>query len=96
MRRLIAPSKLNALPSQFQSGINLSTIAQKCFQPAHELRDELATLAITPSWTRRQAIARFIQSKRKAKSIEELRARLGEYQKTLDTLVLVDIRYEMV
>jgi hypothetical protein len=83
-------------PAHLQSGINLQALSAKCVQSAQTLSAELVALRKSPGGGRIEAVSKFLRTKRKAKSIKELRRGLDEYQKTLRILIQVDMRYETV
>lgn len=86
---LISDSRIPSL----QSGVNLNELGEKCWSTAHALYRELESIR-AKSGGRRETVIKFIESKRKSGKIERLRRTLDEYQKTLDTLVLIDVRYD--
>ncbi|KAL9624251.1 MAG: hypothetical protein Q9160_001498 [Pyrenula sp. 1 TL-2023] len=85
---------LAASPSlpRSKSGIDLEELCTKCRQCAQDLHNELKGLQKSPGGGRREAFTKYLQTKRKAKELETHKKRLDEYRKTLDTLILIDIR----
>lgn len=75
-----------------KSGIDLKELSAKCRQCAQDLNNELKGLQKSSGGGRRETLAKYLQTKRKAKELETYKKRLDEYRKTLDTLVLIDIR----
>lgn len=74
-----------------QSGFDLRAFSEQCCQSAQSLTDELKVLQTTPG-SKREALLKFVNRRRKASKIESHRRQLNKYQKTLDTKVLIDIR----
>ena len=79
--------------SHLQSGTDLNSLVTKCCQTARILHNELKSLQNSQGGGRRVAFSKFILSRRKAGEIRKLQNELDGYQKTLDTRVLVDIRF---
>jgi hypothetical protein len=52
----------------------------------------LKSLQKSQAGGRREAFVKYVQTKKKAKEIESLKKKLDEYQKALDSKILVDIR----
>lgn len=77
------------LPS---SGVDLKNLSADCCESAKHLREELEALKKSPGGGRREAVAKLLQRKRKAKEIQMLKERLEKNQRTLDTIVLTDVR----
>ena len=78
--------------SVFHSSVDLEDLSSKCQTTALMLKDEMQSIQGSPGGGRREAVSRFLQAKRKSKDIQKLRQKLSEYQKTLDSRVLVDVR----
>ena len=77
------------LPSQ----VDLSGLGSRCCETARALHEELLTLRKKPDGGLRESVKVFVKKKRKAKSIEQIKTRLDEYQKVLDTKLLIDLRH---
>lgn len=76
-----------------QSNVDLKDLSEKCCSTARALHEQLEALR-AKFGGRREAISKFFKSKRKAGEVEKLKERLNEYQKTLDTVISIDVRYE--
>ena len=84
-----------ALPPS-QNDIDLADLSAKCCQSSQTLHDELKALEINCGGGHREAVTKFILKKRKASKIQKLKDELNEYQGTLDTKVLANLRYSLV
>lgn len=82
----------NQTPLTSQGAVDLKQLSEQCCESARSLHEELEALQKTQGGGYREALSKLIRRKRKASEIERHKARLDEYQKTLDTKVLVDIR----
>ena len=71
----------------------LFTLAAECSTTAQALITELEKLRVDGSHRKRQAVSKAFMSVRKKKCIDETQKRLGEYQRVLDTRILVDLRF---
>ena len=70
----------------------LVTLATQCSDTARELNGELVSLRKAPGGGLRDTIRTTWLKKKKSKSIDRLKLVLDEYQKTLDSKVLIDVR----
>ena len=70
----------------------LVTLATQCSGTARELNGELVSLRKAPGGGLRDTIRTTWLKKKKSKSIDRLKLALDEYQKTLDSKVLIDVR----
>ena len=75
-----------------KSGLDLSDLCTRCCQTALTLQCELQSLQKSSDGGKREAFNKFVLSKRKAKDIRILEEALAEYQKTLDSRILIDVR----
>jgi len=76
-----------------RNGIDLSDLALRCCKTAEALHTILESLRKNPGGGTSESIFKFMKKKIKAKEIEGLKTRLDEYQKVLDSKILIDIRY---
>ena len=76
-----------------RSGVNLTDLASFCRETAKELQTELGSLCKKPGGGLRDTLHKAVLKKRKARHIEQLKQRLDECQKVLDTKILIDLRY---
>ena len=70
----------------------LVTLATQCSDTARELNGELVSLRKAPGGGLRDTIRTAWHKKKKSKSIDRLKLALDQYQKTLDSKVLIDVR----
>lgn len=75
------------------SQVDLNGLGSRCYKTARALHDELLALRKKPDGGLRESVKVFVKKKKKAKSIEQIKTRLDEYQKVLDTKILIDLRY---
>ena len=73
-------------------GVVLQDLGLQCCETAGALHAELESLRKSPGGFR-ETVSIAIMKRRKAKKIAQLKARLDEYQKVLDSRVLMDIRH---
>ena len=76
-----------------RSGIDLKHLGSKCCETAKSLTSELESLRKAPGTGFHETLSKFVTKKRKATKIEKLKSRLDEYQKALDSVVLLDLRH---
>ena len=76
------------VPSQ----VDLSGLGSRCSETAKALHDELLALRKKPDGGIRESVKVLVKKKRKARGIEQIKIRLDEYQKILDTQILIDLR----
>ena len=90
-------TKLDALLDVTDQGGDdeLFKLATECSMTAQSLITELEKLRVNGSHRKAQVLSKVFMSTRKRKSIDKIRKRLGEYQKILDTRILVDLRLVM-
>ena len=88
-------NKTPNLPAM-NSGIDLKDLASECCETAKLLHTELESLRLTHGGGVRAAFFKTIQRKLNSKNIDRLKGKLDEYQKTLETKVLVDIRHVLI
>ncbi|KAL8964240.1 MAG: hypothetical protein Q9183_004592, partial [Haloplaca sp. 2 TL-2023] len=74
-----------------QSGVDLKDLASKCCDTAKILETELRSLTKSPGGGKREAISKAWLKFRKAKEFERLKNALDEYQKTLDSKLIIQI-----
>ena len=83
-------ASVDTLPANEQELLNL---AASCSVTAHSLINELDGLKVSGPRKKREAFKQGFRSIWKKDAIEEIQKRLDRYQKTLDTRILVYIRY---
>ncbi|KAL9619539.1 MAG: hypothetical protein Q9160_005815, partial [Pyrenula sp. 1 TL-2023] len=83
-------SKCSEAPC-LQSNIDLKDFTKKCCSIARDLREILEALR-AESGKSHEIVSKFLKSKRKAGEIEKLKRKLDEHQKTLGTLLAIDVR----
>ena len=81
---------VNTLPAKEQE---LLSLAASCSSTAHDLINELDGLKASGPRKKREAFKQGIRSIRKKDVIQEIQKRLDSYQKSLDTRILVYVRY---
>ena len=81
---------VGTLPANEQELLNL---AASCSKTAHNLIKELDGLKISEPRKKREAFKQGFRSVWKKDVIEEIQKRLDSYQKSLDTRILVYVRY---
>ncbi|KAL8752288.1 MAG: hypothetical protein Q9184_005780 [Pyrenodesmia sp. 2 TL-2023] len=74
------------------SGANLISLATQCCQTAKTLQVELDALQKAPGSGLHGTIEKAWLKKRKAKTIEKLKLALDEYEKTMDSKILIIVR----
>ncbi|KAL8976549.1 MAG: hypothetical protein Q9205_007460, partial [Flavoplaca limonia] len=74
------------------SGINLIPLATQCCETAKSLQEELDALRKPPGSGVRATLKKAWLKKQKQKAIGKLKSALDEYEKALDSKILVDIR----
>ena len=80
-------------PQVLRSGVDLTNLSLQCCETATVLHSELESLRKTPGGGFRDTISKALLKKRKAKEIEKIKNTLDEYQKVLDSKVLIEIRH---
>ena len=75
------------------SGVDLGDLVLKCCETATELQTELQSLRTSSNRGFRETALKVLSKKRKAKKINKLKSRLDEYQRVLDSKLLIDIRH---
>ena len=76
-----------------QNGVDLVDLGSQCCETARILHSELESLRKSPGGGFRETISTAIARRKKSKKIDKLKGRLDEYQKVLDSRVLVNIRH---
>lgn len=76
----------------FDDEKTLKDLAVKCSETSHELITELHSLQIQGPHRKRQALARSVKAVWKKGTIEDIQKKLNQYQRTLDTRILVSLR----
>ncbi|KAL8937888.1 MAG: hypothetical protein Q9216_004194 [Gyalolechia sp. 2 TL-2023] len=74
-------------------GVDLKKLALRCAETATTLNKELQSLNKSPGGGFRKTVSKVVLKARKAKKLDELKCSLDEYQKALDSAVLIDIRH---
>ena len=77
----------------FDDENELKDLAIKCSETSQELIAELHSLQIQGPHRKRQALTRSLKVILKKDAIEDIQKKLDQYQKILDTRVLVNLRY---
>ena len=80
-------------PKVWRGTVDLEDLGSQCCDTAQKLQTELQSLRKIPAGGVRETTYKFILKQRKSKTIDRLKSRLDEYQKVLDSKVLVDIRH---
>ncbi|KAL8846223.1 MAG: hypothetical protein Q9221_008677 [Calogaya cf. arnoldii] len=83
---------LNNTAIPIGSGINLMSLATQCCETAKTLQEELDALRKPPGSGVRATIKKAWLKKQKTKAIKKLKFALSEYEKALDTKILIDVR----
>ncbi|KAL8647838.1 MAG: hypothetical protein Q9226_006265 [Calogaya cf. arnoldii] len=83
---------LNNTAIPIGSGINLMSLATQCCETAKTLQEELDALRKPPGSGVRATIKKAWLKKQKTKAIRKLKFALSEYEKALDTKILIDVR----
>ena len=76
-----------------RSNVVFRDLATQCCETARALQTELQSLRKTPGGGLRETVSKFNLKRKKGKSIEKLKGRLDEYQKVVDSKILIDLRY---
>ena len=76
-----------------QEDEKLLKLAQQCSETADELRCELQKLAIQGTHRKRDAVLKAVKETWNGTIIESIENRLEQHRKTLNTLILIDLRY---
>ncbi|KAL8832359.1 MAG: hypothetical protein Q9191_000316 [Dirinaria sp. TL-2023a] len=82
-------------PKVLRGGIDLEELCSQCRDTANELQAELQSLRRSAAGGVGETTSKFFLKKRKKRTIEKLKNRLDEYQKILDSKVLINIRHEL-
>lgn len=72
---------------------DLNDLATQCCNIAELLHEELESLRKTPGGGIRKTSVKLFLKKKKSKRIDKLKDRLDEYQKVLDSKILIKIRH---
>ncbi|KAL8849090.1 MAG: hypothetical protein Q9221_005934 [Calogaya cf. arnoldii] len=84
------PNNSPATPTR--SGNNLNLLATKCSQTAQDLQAELDSLRTSPGSGVRSTLQKAWLKKIKSKKIDKIKLALDELEKTLNSVVLIDVR----
>lgn len=81
-------------PSNSSAGSSnpLFSLASKCSQTARDLQAELDSIRTSPGSGFRSTFRKTWLKKKKTKIIDKLKLALDEYQKTLNAVILIDVR----
>lgn len=77
-----------------QSEVELQTLSKKCSSTSKELYNELRSLQKSSGGGRRETVSKLARRFTRGKTIKRLQEDLNRYQQVLDTVVLVDVRYD--
>ena len=77
----------------YQEDKNLLKLAQHCSETANELICELQKLGIQATHRKRDAVRKAIKETWNTSTIESIQRRLEQYRRTLNTSILIDLRY---
>ena len=87
------PEPFLSAESVQQEDMNILTLAQQCSETANELICELRKLGIRGTHRKRDAVRKAIKETWNQNPIESIQRRLEQYQRTLNTLILINLRY---
>ncbi|KAL8925723.1 MAG: hypothetical protein Q9172_002114 [Xanthocarpia lactea] len=76
---------------KFQTGVDLKDLASKCCGTTKTLQAELASLIKSPTGGIRESVSKTLLKKRKARKLDKIRQSLDQYQKTLDSRLIIEI-----
>ena len=76
-----------------QEDEKLAKLAQQCSEIANDLIRELQKLAIQGTHRKRDALLKAVKESWNKTIIESIENRLEQHRKTLNTLILIDLRY---
>jgi len=79
-----------------ESDVELTELSKRCRDTAETLEKELKSLESAPRSGRRAAIVKTVKASWKMSRIEDVKRRLDEYTKVLDTKILVHLRYAVM
>ena len=74
-------------------GKDLLNLGSKCSSTAEELITELENMKVSGPHRKRQVARKTLKSMLKGSPIDRIQKRLDEYQKYLDSKILVDLRF---
>ena len=86
-------SSAESTQQECQEDEKLLKLAQQCSETANELICELQKLAIQGTRRKRDAVFKAVKETWNKTIIESIEDRLEQHRKTLDTLILIDLRY---
>ena len=87
------PESFSSAESVQQEDKGIWTLAQQCSETANELIRELQKLGIQGTHRKRDAVRKAIKETWKQNPFESIQRRLEQYQRTLNTLILINLRY---
>ncbi|KAL8942533.1 MAG: hypothetical protein Q9211_001344 [Gyalolechia sp. 1 TL-2023] len=76
-----------------RSGVDLTELSFRCCETATALNNELQPWNNLSGAGFRKTLSKVVLKARKAKKLEQLKRSLDEYQKALDSKLLIDIRH---
>ena len=89
-------SSSNSNISNVRNGVHLDDLGSRCCKTAVALQTILDSLRKSPGSDIRESMSKFTQRLRKAGTIEGLKKELDEYQKALDSMILIGIGHVAV
>lgn len=81
------------MPQLYYDNQDLLKLAQQCSGTATELIGELQKLSIQGPHRKRDVVRKAVKAVRKKSTIEDIQRRLEQYRRTLDTRILVNLRF---
>ena len=84
---------LQSNPNALRHNNDLNELALQCCETARRLQGMLDSLCKSPMGGKRESISEYIAKKRKAKEIAGFKSRLDDFQKALDSNILINLRH---
>ena len=89
----VATQSPGSAPSLYHDDQELLELAKQCSETATKLVDELQKLSIQGRQRKRDAFRKAITVIWKKDAIENIRSNLEQYRRTLDTRILINLRF---
>ncbi|KAL8860799.1 MAG: hypothetical protein Q9178_002829 [Gyalolechia marmorata] len=80
---------------KFQTGVDLKDLASECCGTTKTLQTELASLIKSPTGGILESVSKTLLKKRKARKLDKIKQSLDQYQKTLDSRLIIEITHRL-
>lgn len=85
--------KPESMPQIYNDDQDLRKLAQQCSETAKELIAEVQKLSIQGQPRKRDVLRKSVKAIWKKKAMEDIERRLEHYRRTLDTRILINLRF---